>query len=149
VCIDKIKGKSIKRKLWKDTRTLVIDEISMISGELFDYVEAVARGVRGNQLPFGGMQLVICGDFLQLPPVKADKFAFEATSWQRCVPTQVCLTHVFRQNDRRFVDLLNSLRFGRCPRAVVERLWPCRNRNFAAATAADGIEATQLYPHRK
>ena len=66
---------------WKRCKHLIIDEISMIDSELFDKVEAVARAVRNSDTPFGGIQLIVCGDFLQLPPViKQDekkKFCFQ------------------------------------------------------------------------
>lgn len=57
-------------------------------------LESVARKIRGNKLPFGGIQLILCGDFLQLPPVSKDrqmKFAFEAESWSRCIKESVVL----------------------------------------------------------
>lgn len=54
---------------WRKCRCLVIDEISMVDAEFFDKMEAVARAVRKNKAVFGGIQLVVCGDFLQLPPV--------------------------------------------------------------------------------
>lgn len=57
---------------WKKCRCLIIDEISMIDAEYFDKLEAVARAVRNSRKPFGGIQLVLCGDFLQLPPVAKD-----------------------------------------------------------------------------
>ncbi len=57
---------------WRKCQCLIIDEISMIDGEFFDKLEAVARAVRKSKKLFGGIQLVVCGDFLQLPPVSAD-----------------------------------------------------------------------------
>ncbi len=66
---------------WKNCQHLIIDEISMIDSEFFDKVEAVARAVRKNEKPFGGIQLIVCGDFLQLPPVikqsENKKFCFQ------------------------------------------------------------------------
>lgn len=66
---------------WRKCRCLIIDEISMIDGDFFDKMEEVARAVRKSQKPFGGLQLVVCGDFLQLPPVAKDgepkKFCFQ------------------------------------------------------------------------
>ena len=58
-----------KAELWKQCHCLIIDEISMIEADFFDKLEAVARVVRRRREPFGGIQLVLCGDFLQLPPV--------------------------------------------------------------------------------
>ena len=54
---------------WRRAKVLIIDEISMVSAELFDKLDYVARVVRGLNRPFGGVQLVVCGDFFQLPPV--------------------------------------------------------------------------------
>ena len=54
---------------WRAAKTLVIDEISMVDGALLDTLDEVARRVRGNSKPFGGLQLILCGDFYQLPPV--------------------------------------------------------------------------------
>ena len=66
---------------WKNCQHLIIDEISMTDSELFDKIEAVARAVRKNDRPFGGIQLIVCGDFLQLPPVikrgETKKFCFQ------------------------------------------------------------------------
>jgi len=65
---------SISRKAdvlnrWLTARVLIIDEISMLDGRVFDKLERLARIIRGNSLPFGGIQLVVSGDFFQLPPV--------------------------------------------------------------------------------
>ena len=58
-----------KAKHWRKCKCLIIDEVSMVEGDYFDKLEAVARAVRRSKEPFGGIQLVLCGDFLQLPPV--------------------------------------------------------------------------------
>lgn len=58
---------------WRRCCCLIIDEISMVEGKYFDKLEAVARAVRKSKKPFGGIQLVLCGDFLQLPPVSKGK----------------------------------------------------------------------------
>ena len=58
--------------VWRRCGCLVIDEVSMIDAEFFDKLEAVARSVRRNRMPFGGIQLVLCGDFCQLPPVSKE-----------------------------------------------------------------------------
>jgi len=57
------------RERWLRCKTLIIDEISMLLGGLFDKLEELAREIRVNPKPFGGIQLVLCGDFFQLPPV--------------------------------------------------------------------------------
>jgi len=76
----------------------------MVDGHLFDKLEELARILRTNDQPFGGIQLVITGDFFQLPPVpdgpREMKFAFEAESWSRCIQHTIKLTNVFRQKDQ-------------------------------------------------
>jgi len=72
---------SYARKNWRRTRVLIIDEISMLDGELFDKLEGLARKICRNDEPFGGIQLVLTGDFCQLPPVgKSPRYCFEAKS---------------------------------------------------------------------
>lgn len=88
-------SKQLKAERWRRCRHLIIDEISMVDADYFDKIEMVARKVRQCERPFGGIQLVICGDFLQLPPVsrngKGQKFCFQ-------VSTDSCLSvyHLFQ-----------------------------------------------------
>ena len=74
-------AKATRQDRWTTCKHLVIDEISMIDGEYFDKLEGVARAVKKSKKPFGGIQLILCGDFLQLPPVGKDgrqeKFCFQ------------------------------------------------------------------------
>jgi ATP-dependent DNA helicase PIF1 len=53
---------------WKKVNILIIDEVSMIDAEFFDKLNYIAKSIRGNTQPFGGIQLILCGDFMQLPP---------------------------------------------------------------------------------
>lgn len=80
-------------------------------------MEAVARYIRRNDKPFGGIQLIVCGDFFQLPPVakKGEKrsFCFQSSAWDRCIQTVFELTQVKRQDDSRFIEILQNLRIGR------------------------------------
>lgn len=140
---------------WRRAKALVIDEVSMVDGSLFDSLEAIARSLRGNNKPFGGIQLILAGDFHQLPPVSkgreaaaARKFAFEAASWRQCIHHCAQLTKVFRQADREFVEMLASIRSGRCsPQGnVVQQL---QGRCGQALDTSDGILPTKLYTHRE
>lgn len=92
---------------WKKTKVLVMDEISMVDGDFYDKLEHLARKIRGIERPFGGIQLVITGDFFQLPPVpeggRLAKFAFEAETWNTTVDATIKLTQVFRQRDHGMV----------------------------------------------
>jgi ATP-dependent DNA helicase PIF1 len=101
--VKKIKKNQKARHRWMRTKVLVVDEISMVDGELFDKLESIARTLRNNGRPFGGIQLVITGDFFQLPPVpdkgKIAQFAFDASTWTTAVEYTIGLHHVFRQKD--------------------------------------------------
>jgi len=116
--IKKVKRHREASHRWKSVDVLVIDEISMISCELFEKIEFVARTIRENDNPFGGIQLVLLGDFFQLTPIidkpRKDKkvFCFESDIWGECVPTIINLTKIFRQTDMEFQSLLNRLRVG-------------------------------------
>lgn len=109
---------------WKEVNVLIIDEVSMIDGELFDKIEYVARQVRRNTNKFGGIQLILVGDLLQLPPVDEHthikKRVVEAESWKTCVDEYILLKHVFRQQDINFVRVLTCIRIGAITEEVTE-----------------------------
>ena len=101
--VKKIKRNQKAKNRWMRTKVLIIDEISMVDGDLFDKLESIARAVRNNGRPFGGIQLVITGDFFQLPPVpdygRVAKFSFDAATWNTSIEHTIGLTQVFRQKD--------------------------------------------------
>ena len=102
------------KRAWAAT-TLIVDEISMLSGADFVKLEAVARGVRRSARPFGGMRLVLVGDLLQLPPVgKGDAdFVFASESWRLCRVALVQLEVNMRQEAGSALELcLAKLRVG-------------------------------------
>jgi ATP-dependent DNA helicase PIF1 len=115
--VKKIKKNQKSKQRWLRTKVLVIDEISMVDGELFDKLEYIAKTLRNNGRPFGGIQLVITGDFFQLPPVpesgKLQRFAFEAATWNTAIEYTIGLHRVFRQKDPVFANMLNEMREGR------------------------------------
>jgi ATP-dependent DNA helicase PIF1 len=103
--VRKIRRNPKAKNRWLKTKTLIIDEVSMVDGELFDKLSQIGRTIRNNGRPWGGIQLVITGDFFQLPPVPDGqgqqnvKFAFEAATWATSVDHTIGLTEVFRQKD--------------------------------------------------
>ncbi len=97
---------------WKALDVLVIDEVSMLNIDLFEKLELLARTIRGSELPFGGVQLVLIADFLQLPPVKDDKFIFESPIWEKVIEKTIYLTEIMRQSDPLFQRILNNVRIG-------------------------------------
>ncbi|KAL0216638.1 hypothetical protein P9112_008822 [Eukaryota sp. TZLM1-RC] len=117
---------------WRECSVLVIDEISMLDSELFDKLEKVASIVRRNNRPFGGLQLILFGDFLQLPPVKSQRpstpFAFQAESWPKIIDEVVELTESIRQRDPVFISLLRLIRIGNTSPPVIKMLQQVQDR---------------------
>ena len=111
--VKKVKRNQKAKTRWMRTKILIVDEISMVDGDLFDKLEAVARIVRNSGRPFGGIQLVITGDFFQLPPVpdygKVAKFSFDAATWNTSIEHTIGLTQVFRQKDPGKLVYVHSL----------------------------------------
>ncbi|CUA74311.1 hypothetical protein RSOLAG22IIIB_11134 [Rhizoctonia solani] len=139
---------------WREARILIIDEISMVAARWFDDLEAIARSVRENEKPFGGIQLVVCGDFFQLPPVPDynegatglyTEFAFRAQSWKRALPTMITLTEVFRQKQPELINMLNDMRVGRISEETA-RLFRSLSR---PVVYPDGIRPTEILPLRR
>lgn len=120
---------------WRKCQHLVIDEISMIDGYFFDLLDAVARSVKNNDSPFGGIQLVLSGDFLQLPPVSKygqpkKKFTFQSDVWSECIDMTMILSKVKRQTDTVFINLLEEIRFGKCSEKTKELLEKNKYKSF-------------------
>lgn len=110
------------RRRWMMTHTLIIDEVSMLTPELLDKLNAVATSVRASLAVFGGLQVILVGDFHQLPPVyKRDdsdappekEFAFEAQTWKDLNLHTIQLTEIVRQSDPLFQQLLMEARSGK------------------------------------
>ncbi|NOQ29921.1 MAG: AAA family ATPase [Helicobacteraceae bacterium] len=101
--------KKKSKKLISSMSLIIIDEISMVSSEVFDLIR-----FRLLQAEFSG-SLMVVGDFLQLPPVvrgAALNFAFESESWTKFEFETILLTHIYRTSDQEFIELLNNVRFG-------------------------------------
>lgn len=130
------------RNRWKDLEVLIIDEISMLSPELFDKLEALARRIRRNEKPFGGIQLILSGDFLQLPCVNSDNFCFESKSWDSCITNTIYLTEIMRQRDSEWQECLNNVRLGLLPKKTRKLL---TSRVGKELTNEFGIKPTKLF----
>ena len=151
--IERLKQDSHKKQIWKrfnETDVLVIDEISMAENHFFERLNRVMKDSRGNEKPFGGVQVIVTGDFYQLAPVKplqycmecgtnlvklnemhlcnepkckdhglniraAEQWAFCSEAWAECKFHCVKLEEIHRQNDRRFIAILQKFRCGQDP----------------------------------
>lgn len=103
---------------YKKTKVLIIDEVSMLHKHQLDMVDTIARYILGRDESFGGIQVVLCGDFFQLPPVSSvpsleeKQFAFESSSWE-AGNFHVCYLHEqHRQADCSLLAVLNDIRNG-------------------------------------
>lgn len=164
-------GKYVSQRLI-DTDVLVIDEISMVENHLFERLNAIMKEVRDKkqQRPFGNVQLVVTGDFCQLPPVKPfqhcitcgkeqracpggiflcpehgechddDKWAFRSAAWEACNFKHVNLTNIHRQSDEVFIKILQKLRIGS---GLTEA-----DRKLLLDHPCDVTDAVKLFPTR-
>ena len=136
----------IKRRLIEETDILVIDEVSMLADYHLNMIDTICRRLRRSQLPFGGLQVVFCGDFYQLPPVKevAEQLQLAAYSqaWRQLGPVICYLQEQYRQTDDGLLTILNALRHGRLTTEHIKQL---RSR----LTAAPPGDITQLYCHNR
>lgn len=113
----------------RKARLLIIDEISMVSDKLLDCVDKICRLVRGKaHLPFGGLQVILCGDFLQLPPVfkgsnEDGTYCIHSKAWKAAQIVPFMLTTNFRQgDDARFYDILTRVRYNCVNQSTIDLL---------------------------
>ena len=135
---------------WRRAKVLLVDELSMLDGRLLSKLDTLGRSVRSSGRPFGGLQLLLCGDFLQLPPVdKGASFAFESAAWRESAVRTVELKTVVRQSgDARFIRVLANLRRGLLTASDAAELAPCHGRWERGGMPADGIQPTRIYCRR-
>ncbi len=111
-----LKNKRVVKRL-KDTKAVIIDEISMISGPTLRAAETIVRKIRDNTTPWGGMRVVVVGDFAQLPPVnphaREKEWAFMDDVWAQSDFRPVHLKKIMRTQDQEFLEVLNSIREGK------------------------------------
>jgi ATP-dependent DNA helicase PIF1 len=142
-----IESKPWIHKRWRDLDALIIDEISMLDPDLFDKLEELARRLRRSRKPFGGIQLIISGDFLQLPCVGSEKFCFQAKTWESCIDVSVYLTENMRQSDPELQGALADIRMcvdGTKLKKSTKKF--LKSRHHAKIKNIDGIRPTELYP---
>jgi len=111
----KIQRNGRSKKHWKQTDLLIIDEISMLTLDLLDKLDDIGKRMRRSSAPFGGIQLLLVGDFCQLPPVIKDgdlQFAFESSRWNTIVQRTIELKEIHRQKDPVFQTVLGEARRG-------------------------------------
>jgi hypothetical protein len=127
-----------RKEILNGIQTLVIDEISMVSADVMDMIDAKLKYARDNDEPFGGCQIIVFGDLYQLPPVvpsgqasryMEDRYAttyyFGADEIRKNPFKIIELQHVFRQKDQTFIDILNKIRLGQVSKALLDDINSC------------------------
>lgn len=115
-----------KWKTLKNTRAIVIDEVSMLRRDQFELLDIVLSGILENPLPFGGIQIILVGDFFQLPPVITTKdkskfpdlnkpYCFQSNLWKQANFDSFNLISNYRQDDGKFLEALEKIRIGNIP----------------------------------
>ncbi len=136
--------KYLKNHLEK-VKVLIIDEISMLHKNQLNLVDEVLQYFKGNKEAFGGIQLVLCGDFFQLPPIgnqgeiSKEKFSFMSEAWLKANLAVCYLTEQFRQSDNELNFILNEIRDG----GISENSFNVLKN----ASQNSVVEPTKLYTH--
>jgi hypothetical protein len=114
--LDRLSQNEKLYRRFQSTKVLVIDEISMLGAGQFEMVDQVARVLRGSDKPFGGMQVILSGDFFQLPPVAKgdddDRYAFQSQLWKELKPVVCYLESSHRHKDDVVKNFLDGMRRG-------------------------------------
>jgi hypothetical protein len=150
--LGKIVSNEYITKRVRRAKVLVIDEVSMLSPETLSMVDAICREIKQSSDPFGGIQVVLVGDFFQLPPVvkfeaedngqgelidePSARFAYDSPAWKQANPTVCYLTEQYRQDDRDFLAILSAIR-----RNAFDSNHLCRieTRKISRHEAPDGV----------
>jgi ATP-dependent DNA helicase PIF1 len=128
------------------TKLLIIDELSMIGKSLFELLDIMCRKIKKNDAPFGGIQLIVSFDMLQLSPVK-DDYVFNSGVWESFKFTYIYFTKTYRTSDQRFFDLLSRARVGKLNKedvTILQSRVNATNKEFEDK----GIKPTILYCHK-
>src|SRR3990170_3141692 len=125
--LDKIASTEYIAKRVLRAKVLIIDEVSMLLSETLSMIDAVCREIKRSPDPFGGLQIILVGDFFQLPPIVKNeikennaqsmlleesltRFAYDSPAWNRANPIVCYLTEQYRQDDDKFLSILSAIR---------------------------------------
>jgi len=140
-----------KKYLWsrfEKARVLIIDEVSMLHGNQLDMVEKICRRFKRSDKPFGGLQVILSGDFFQLPPIdkvsndSKNNMVFGSMAWQILNPAICYLEEQHRQDDNTLTEILNMIRDNNISETHYGYL-----KNRIGATLKNKTKATKLYTH--
>jgi ATP-dependent exoDNAse (exonuclease V) alpha subunit len=164
--IELLEGKQYLWKRFDKARVLIIDEVSMLHAHRLDMIERICRRFKRNALPFGGLQVILSGDFFQLPPITRRKpkdnipeenlsqdpgdvesdetkdMVIHSEAWRIMKPAICYLTEQHRQEDETLTEILNRIRDNSIDDMHYEHLAKRIN-----AELPEGIRPTKLYTH--
>ncbi|NQY23645.1 MAG: AAA family ATPase [Campylobacteraceae bacterium] len=131
---------------FKKLKILIIDEISMVSPNVFSAIDQILRAFKQNDEPFAGIQVILSGDFFQLPPISKNiegkRFAWQSPSWKN-LDLQTCyLEKKFRQDDNQLIFVLDEIRSGQ----VSQKSHDILNARYQKDLDID-FTPTKLYTH--
>ncbi len=157
--IENLLKKSYLRKRFETTKVLIIDEVSMLTPGLFNALDTILRNIRFSPEPFGGIQIVLTGDFFQLPPVVKPmhgdsddfsqdeddippRFVWQTDLWKQLNPAICYLSESHRQSNPTFLSLLNGMRRGCVSASSREALENCFHQKLP-----DNVRPIRLHTH--
>jgi len=145
--LDELKERKYLRDRFQRTQVLVIDEVSMLHHFRLDLIDEICRHMKDSDAPFGGMQIILCGDFFQLPPISrmgepAAKFAYESNIWSEANFKICYLEEQHRQTDHAFLKVLNEIRGNKLSDEGMKHLKGRHNKRNSAE-----LEPTRLHTH--
>ncbi len=146
--IDEMESRKYLWDRFQNTKVLIIDEVSMLHHFRLDLVERVIKAMKRNSLPFGGMQVILCGDFFQLPPISRAgepeaHFVYKSQAWED-MNLKICYLHEqHRQTDDELLQVLNDIRTDNVSEKTLGYLRTC----YKKAPQPSNIETTKLYTH--
>jgi len=138
--------KSYLKSRFSKLQLLIIDEVSMVSPEIFTSMDKVLRAFKNSPEPFGGVQVIISGDFFQLPPVsrefKEKRFAWQSPAWKELELKSCYLQEKFRQDDDSLIQILDEIRLASVSESSHALLESCFHKELSS-----NYQPTKLYTH--
>lgn len=144
--IEDLMEKQYLYKRFEKTKVLIIDEVSMLHHFRLDLIEWICRQMKRNESPFGGMQVVLCGDFFQLPPVSRgevyeSEYAYKSDSFLNGNFVVCYLSEQHRQKDNEYLSILNQIRENKVTTKTLDLLKSRIGKDL------EGFEHTRLFTH--
>lgn len=145
--LEELRTKRYLRSRFERTQVLIIDEVSMLHHYRLDLVDQICRRMKNIDKPFGGLQVILCGDFFQLPPIiragePNSQFAYEAKIWPEANFKICYLEEQYRQTDSTLLRILNEIRKNKLSSDSLKSL-----QERSSDNKKNEIEPTLLYTH--